>query len=136
MARGLKLLGHLTSPETRSGKVFTRVEQRLTKLTTALAENPTYLRISGGLLRRSLELRIRRRALIERILHAVRLPAASEVDAVRDQLRRLGDQVEALGSQLELAVALLERQQQSRANPLEELKEPRSPAPVSRTHIA
>lgn len=111
LARGLKLLGHLTHPETRTGKVFTRAEQGLTRVLTRVSESPTYLRASGTVLRQGLNARIRRNSLVENALHTLRLPTTSEVENLRDQLRRVNDQVEALGSQLEVVVDLLHRQE-------------------------
>ena len=107
LARGLKLLGHLTHPRTRTGKVFTRAEQGLTRVLARVAENPTYLRVSGGLMRQGFNARIRRRGLVERTLRTLRLPTPSEVEDLRDQLRRVNDQVEALGIQLETMVDLV-----------------------------
>jgi len=133
LARGLKLVGRLTSPETRTGRVFTRAERGLTKVSARLSQSPTWLRFSGGLMRRGFNLRIRRHALQERALLALRLPAASEVEALREQLRQLNNQVEALGSQLELVVDLLERQER----PGQAERRPReAPAaePLSRRH--
>jgi hypothetical protein len=115
LARALKKVGQLTSPETRSGKVFIKAERGLTKVAAHLAESPTFLRVSGGLMRRGFTLQIRRTSLMENALHTLRVPTASEVDSLRDQLRRMGDQVEALGSQLEHVVELLERQEQPQA---------------------
>jgi hypothetical protein len=112
LARALKKVGQLTSPETRSGQVFTKAERGLTKVAARLAESPTFLRVSGGLMRRGFTLQIRRTSLMEKTLHTLRVPTSSEVDSLRDQLRRMGDQVEALGSQLEHVVELLERQEQ------------------------
>ena len=112
LARALKKVGQLTSPETRSGKVFIQAERGLTKVAAHLAESPTFLRVSGGLMRRGFTLQIRRTSLMEKTLHTLRVPTSSEVDSLRDQLRRMGDQVEALGSQLEHVVELLERQEQ------------------------
>jgi hypothetical protein len=132
LARGLKLIGRLTSPETRSGKVFTQAEERLTQLTSRLAESPTWLRVSGALLSQGLRGRIRRHALQERLLRALRMPPASEVEALREQLRHINDQVEALGSQLELVVELLERQQRPPAPREGPLAEPRPREPVPR----
>jgi hypothetical protein len=116
LARALKTLGRLTSPETRSGKVFTQAERGLTRVASRLAESPTFLRLSGGLMRRGFTLQIRRTSLMESTLHTLRVPTSSEVDALRDQLRRMGNQVEALGSQLEHVVELLERQGQPQAS--------------------
>lgn len=112
LTRGLKLVGHLTSPETRSGQLFAKAEAGLTKVTAKLSESPTWLRVSGGLMRRRFNLRIRRQALQEKALQALRLPATSDVESMREQVRRLNHQVEALGSQLELVVELLEKQEQ------------------------
>jgi hypothetical protein len=64
-------------------------------------------------MRRGLNLRIRRQALQEKALQVLRLPATSDVEAMRDQVRRLNHQVEALGSQLEHVVELLERQERT-----------------------
>lgn len=107
LARGLKLLGHLTHPQTRTGKVFTRAEQGLTRVLARLAESPTYLKVSGGLMRQGFNARIRRRGLMERTLRTLHLPTPSEVEDLRDQLRRMNDQVEALGTQLETMVDLV-----------------------------
>ena len=115
LARGMKWLGRVTSPETETGKRFTQVEQRLTAVFARLAENPRWLRVTGELLRQGSLLRIRRHAAIEAIVRALRLPPASEVEVLREQLRRMGDQVEALSTQLELVVDLLEQQQRARS---------------------
>jgi hypothetical protein len=119
LARGLKLLGHLTHPQTRTGKVFTRAEQGLTRVLAKVAESPTYLRVSGGLMRQGFNARIRRRGLVERTLRTLRLPTPSEVEDLRDQLRRVNDQVEALGIQLETMADLVHP--------------PEAPAPVADT---
>jgi hypothetical protein len=131
--RGLKLVGRLTSPETRSGKVFAKAEHGLTKVSSRLSESPTWLRISGGLMRGGFNLRIRRQALQEQVLQALRMPASSDVEAMRDQVRRLSQQVEALGSQLEMAVELLERQQRN-ARDTGSLQESPPPEPAARRH--
>ena len=107
LARGLKLLGHLTHPQTRTGQAFTRAEQGLTKVVARVIESPTYLRVSGTLMRQGFNVRIRRRGLVERTLRTLRLPTPSEVKELRDQLRRMHDQVEALGIQLETVVDLV-----------------------------
>ncbi|HVG63767.1 MAG TPA: hypothetical protein VNA24_34705 [Hyalangium sp.] len=133
LARGLKLVGRLTSPETRTGKVFSKAERGLTKVSAKLNESPTWLRISGGLMRSGLNLRIRRQALQEKALQALRLPAVSDVESMRDQVRRLNQQVEALGSQLELVVELLERQERS-SKTVGSRSESPSPEPVTRRH--
>lgn len=133
LARGLKFVGHLTSPETRSGQVFAKAERGLSKVTAKLGESPTWLRISGGVMRQGFNLRIRRQSLQERVLQALRMPAASDVETMRDQVRRLSQQVEALGSQLEMAVELLERQERN-AQSSESLEESPPREPVTRRH--
>ncbi|WP_224241654.1 hypothetical protein [Hyalangium gracile] len=133
LARGLKLVGRLTSPETRSGRVFSKAERGLTKVTSKLGESPTWLRISGGVMRQGFNLRIRRHALQERVLQALRLPAVSDMETMRDQVRRLSHQVEALGSQLEMAVELLERQERT-SRGSDSLQESPPPEPVTRRH--
>jgi hypothetical protein len=121
----LKLLGHLTHPETRTGRVFARAERGLTRAAARVTASPTYLRASGALLRQGFNARIRRRGLLEGSLHALRVPTATEVDSLRDQLRRMNDQVEALGSQLEVVVDLLQRQERPEGGTAA-LPEPRS----------
>lgn len=130
LARGLKLLGQLTHPQTRTGKVFTRAEQGLTKVLARLAESPTYLRVSGGLMRQGFNARIRRRGLVERTLRTLRLPTPSEVEDLRDQLRRVNDQVEALGTQLETMVDLVHTPESSEADAPD--SETRAPRPTGR----
>jgi hypothetical protein len=136
LTRGLKLLGHLTSPETRSGRVFSKVERGLTHVSARLNESPTWLRLSGGLLRRRLNLRIRRHTLVEGALHALRLPASTDVEILRDQLRRMGDQAEALNAQLELLVEQAEREERQASPPEDALPEPRPRRPARRRHSA
>ena len=132
LARALKKVGQLTSPETRSGKVFIKAERGLTKVAAHLAESPTFLRVSGGLMRRGFTLQIRRTSLMEKTLHTLRVPTSSEVDSLRAQLRRMGDQVEALGSQLEHVVELLERQEQPVSTPVPASEPAPTPAPRRR----
>jgi hypothetical protein len=132
LARALRKVGQLTSPETRSGKVFIKAERGLTKVAAHLAESPTFLRVSGGLMRRGFTLQIRRTSLMEKTLHTLRVPTSSEVDSLRDQLRRMGDQVEALGSQLEHVVELLERQEQPVSTPVPASEPAPVPAPRRR----
>ena len=127
LARALKTVGRLTSPETRSGKVFARAEQGLTRVAARLAESPTFVRVSGGLMRRGFTLQVRRTSLLEKTLHSLRVPTSSEVESLRDQLRRMGDQVEALGSQLEHVVELLERKDAPPSEP-----SPAAPTPSRR----
>ncbi|MBN1208056.1 MAG: hypothetical protein JXB05_24540 [Myxococcaceae bacterium] len=133
LARGLKLVGRLTSPETRTGRVFAKAERGLTQLSTRLGESPTWLRISGGVMRRGFNLRVRRQALQERALQALRMPVSSDVEAMRDQVRRLSYQVEALSSQLGTVVELLEQQEKG-SQSTDSLQEAPAREPVSRRH--
>ncbi|NMO19140.1 poly(R)-hydroxyalkanoic acid synthase subunit PhaE [Pyxidicoccus fallax] len=131
LARGLKLLGELTHPQTRTGKVFTRAEQGLSKVVARVIESPTYLRVSGKLMRQGFNVRIRRRGLVERTLRTLRMPTPSEVKDLKDQLRRMNDQVQALGVQLE-TVAEMVHPQEAAASPSDSTapstREPRAPA--------
>ncbi|NOK01686.1 MULTISPECIES: hypothetical protein [Myxococcus] len=132
LARGLKLLGHLTHPDTRTGKVFTRAEEGLTRAAAKVTESPAYLRVSGSLMRQSFNARIRRNGLVEGALRTLRLPTTSEVENLRDQLRRMNDQVEALGTQLELVVDLLHRQEGVEPEPESPEPTPKERAPSKR----
>ncbi|QDE93353.1 hypothetical protein BHS06_32630 [Myxococcus xanthus] len=132
LARGLKLLGHLTHPDTRTGKVFTRAEEGLTRAAAKVTESPAYLRVSGSLMRQGFNARIRRNGLVEGALRTLRLPTTSEVENLRDQLRRMNDQVEALGTQLELVVDLLHRQEGTEPEPESPEPPPKERAPSKR----
>ncbi|QQR44052.1 hypothetical protein JKA73_34505 [Myxococcus xanthus] len=132
LARGLKLLGHLTHPDTRTGKVFTRAEEGLTRAAAKVTESPAYLRVSGSLMRQGFNARIRRNGLVEGALRTLRLPTTSEVENLRDQLRRMNDQVEALGTQLELVVDLLHRQEGAEPEPESPEPPPKERAPAKR----
>lgn len=114
LARGLKLLGRLTSPETPTGQRFVKLEARLTAVSERLAQDPRWLRVTGELLRQIALVRMRRRSAIESVLHALRIPTASEVATVHEQLHQMSDQVEALSTQIELVVELLEQQRRTR----------------------
>jgi hypothetical protein len=113
LARGLKLLGRLTSPETPTGERFVKLEKRLTALSEKLALDPRWLRVTGELLRQVALLRMRRHGAIESLLRALRIPTASEVATVHEQLHQMSDQVEALSTQIELVVELLEQQRRA-----------------------
>ncbi|WP_141588140.1 hypothetical protein [Myxococcus sp. AB056] len=132
LARGLKLLGHLTHPDTRTGKVFTRAEEGLTRAAAKVTESPAYLRVSGSLMRQGFNARIRRNGLVEGALRTLRLPTTSEVENLRDQLRRMNDQVEALGTQLELVVDLLHHQEGAEPEPESPEPTPKERAPSKR----
>ena len=120
LARALKSIGELTRSDTRTGRVFAKAEVGLTRAVDRVTGSPTYLRVSGALLRRGALLRSGRNSLLEKALRTVRMPTTSEVDSMRDQVRRLSDQVEAMGSQLERVARLLERQEKESAPPAAE----------------
>ena len=112
LARGLRVLGEqLTDPQALAGRVYGRVERALSGATDQLSQSPAFLRASGEVLRQRAGLRVRRRQLAERVVGALRLPTASQVSTLAEQVRRLQEQVGALGAQLEVAVELLESAQ-------------------------
>lgn len=114
LARGLKLLGRLTSPETPTGERFVKLEARLTAVSDRLAQDPRWLRVTGEILRQIALVRMRRKTAVESLLRTLRIPTASEVATVHEQLHQMSDQVEALSTQIELVVELLEQQRRSR----------------------
>lgn len=122
LTRTLKSIGQLTSPETTTGRAVSSAEERLSVAIDKVMSSRAYLKVTGALLRRGALIRSRRAALLEKALHTARMPTSTEVDAMRDQVRRLSDQVEAMGSQLERVARLLERQDSTAA-------EPRKPEP-------
>jgi len=109
LTRVLRLLGHLTSPETLTGKVFTRCEQTMTGAMAKLATSDRYLRVAGKGLEMSFRMRKNMIDIAEEMLHMARIPAVSEVNELRNQVRVMHDQMEATQSQLEIALDLLER---------------------------
>ncbi|MBK8261052.1 MAG: hypothetical protein IPK80_06900 [Nannocystis sp.] len=109
LTRLVRLVGHLTDPKTAPGRLFTAFERRSTALFGKLATNERYLRFAGRGLEASFNLRRGGIEATEELLHLMRLPAVSEVNELRYQVRSLHDRLEVTNSQLELALALLER---------------------------
>jgi len=101
LARTLKYIGYLTGPRSTSGKAFLWWEKKASKAFEGLAMSPTYLRLSGALMRQGFRQRIAINAAMEELLHAFRLPARSDIEVLEQRLARLLDKVEGLESQLE-----------------------------------
>jgi hypothetical protein len=108
LAKVLKAVGWLTSPETLPGKVFTAWEKGATSVVEALAHNETYLNFAGRMMERNFRMHARAVRLREDMLRAVRVPTTSEVDELRDGVRRISDEMEALSSQMELVLEALD----------------------------
>jgi hypothetical protein len=116
LARCLKFIGKLTDPTaTRSGKLFTKVETSLTKMMERLSHNETYLHLAGRMMEQSFLVQTEAVRTREALLHAMRLPTASELIEVRHQLRHVSDEVEALSMQIELVLERLEELQNTKA---------------------
>jgi hypothetical protein len=109
LTRVLRLLGYLTDPKTLPGKAFTRWEQSMTGTMEKLATNDRYLRFAGRGLQMGFRVRKDMIDATEEMLHSMRIPALSEVIALRNQVRVLHDQLEATTNQLEVALDLLEK---------------------------
>ncbi len=102
-------IGYLTDPKSPPGKVFHRWETATTRIFDRLGRNDTYLRVAGKGLELGFMLRRSMTATAESWLHLMRAPTLSDVQAMRTQIRRLGDRLEVTQTQLELALAALER---------------------------
>lgn len=109
LTRFLRLVGYLTDPKTLPGKAFTRWEQSMTGTMEKLATNDRYLRFAGRGLQMGFRVRKDMIDATEEMLHSFRIPALSEVIALRNQVRVLHDQLEATTNQLEVALDLLEK---------------------------
>ncbi len=111
LARGMKVVGHLTAQESRSGKVFKRVEKKGTDLMGRLATNESYLHGVGRLMGYAFRYQAQVNTNLERMLHSWRLPTSTDVYDMRSELRRMHDQVEAVSVQLESLYDRLEQTQ-------------------------
>jgi hypothetical protein len=109
LARVLKTIGYLTDPATVPGKAFAFWEKGTTRLFERLARSETYLAFAGGVMEQGFRAQAQAVELTEDLLGAMRLPTASEVIALRAELREVHEEVEALGAQMELVLAALER---------------------------
>jgi hypothetical protein len=108
-ARVMKAIGYLTDPGTMPGKAFAVWEKGMTRVMDRLARSDTYLALAGGMMEQGFRAQAQAIGLAEDMLRAMRLPTASDVIDVREQLRDVSEQVEALSAELEVAVAALER---------------------------
>ncbi len=105
----LTLIGWLTDAKTRPGAAFTRMETGTSKFFDRLARNHGFLKFSGKGLELGFMLRRSMTASAEAWLHLLRAPTVSDVQAMRTQIRQLGDRLEVTQTQLELALEALER---------------------------
>lgn len=105
----LTLIGWLTDPKSRPGKVFTTGERAATGLFDRLGRNNTYLWLAGKGLKTGFTVRRGLTDATEAWLHTLRAPTLGDVQAMRTQIRRLGDTLEVTQSQLELALQAIER---------------------------
>lgn len=110
-AKLLGLVGHLTDGKSGPGKLWARFEGASTAAMDRLARSPRFLGFAGKGLQRMFFLRREAREIAEEWLHMWRVPALSDIQAMRTQLRRLEDRLEVTTTQLELALAALERLQ-------------------------
>jgi len=102
-------LGYLTDPKSRPGKVFHRLETGTSAVFERLAHNHTFLGLAGKGLNLGFMVRRSMTASAEAWLHAWRSPTLGDVQAMRTQLRQLGDRLEVTQTQLELALDALAR---------------------------
>lgn len=117
LAKVLKAIGWLTSPVTLPGKAFTAWEKGMTSMVEALAHSETYLNFAGRMMERNFRMHAQAVQLREEMLRAMRIPTTSEVDELRDGVRRISDEMEALSSQMELVLeALDEMKKQKQSN--------------------
>lgn len=105
----LTLIGWLTDPKSRPGAVFTRVERGASGFFDRLARSHPFLKFAGAGLELGFMLRRSMNDATEAWLHLLRAPTVSDVQAMRTQIRQLGDRLEVTQTQLELALAALER---------------------------
>jgi len=105
----LLALGWLTDAKSRPGAVFTRVEAGGSKFFERLARNHGFLKFAGKGLELGFMMRRSMTASAEAWLHLLRAPTVGDVQAMRTQLRQLGDRLEVTQTQLELALEALAR---------------------------
>ncbi len=108
IARALKGIGYLTDPTTKPGKAFTWWERKVTKAAEKLAQNDLYLNLAGRMMERTFRTHEESTRAMEDLLHLFRMPTASDVVDLREQVHHLNDQVEAMSAQLELLLNELE----------------------------
>lgn len=105
----LLAIGYLTDARSPPGRVFTRLEGAGTGLFDRLGHSPRFLKLAGGGLELGFMLRRSMHASAEAWLHLLRAPTLRDVQAMRTQLRQLGDRLEVTQTQLELTLAALAR---------------------------
>lgn len=109
LSRAVKAVGRLLGPSTRPGRAFVFVEKNMTRAFDRLGQNATYLDVVGRAMNQGFRTHARANSMQEGMLHAMRLPTTSEVDALRRDVRSLHDQMEALSTQLEVVLESLEK---------------------------
>lgn len=102
-------IGYLTDPKSPPGKLFNRFETATTGLLDRLGRSDAFLRLAGKGLGLGFALRRGVTDSAEAWLHAWRAPSLGDIQAMRTQLRQLGDRLEVTQTQLELALAALAR---------------------------
>ena len=115
-------IGYLTDPKSPPGKLFNRLETAATGVFDRLGRSDAFLRLAGKGLGLGFALRRGVTDSAEAWLHAWRAPSLGDIQAMRTQLRQLGDRLEVTQTQLELALAALAR-----------LESDHPPAPASPT---
>lgn len=105
----LTFIGHITDPKSKPGKIFNKGERLGTGLFDRLGRNHTYLWLAGKGLKAGFVVRRGVTDAAEAWLHTLRAPTLGDVQAMRTQIRRLGDTLEVTQSQLEVALAAIQR---------------------------
>src|SRR4051812_43262566 len=89
LARLLKLIGKLTDPKaTTTGKVWSTLERGMTSAMGRLAGNAAYLNFAGRMMEQRFLFQAEATRSTEAVIRAMGLPTASELDELRDQVRR------------------------------------------------
>ena len=115
LALTLKAVGYLTGPSSVTGKTYLWWEEQSTRALGWLALNPTYLRLSGAMMRQGFRRRAMINGMIEDALHRARMPALSDMEALERRLARVLDKVEALEHQLEYATRRADAEERAEA---------------------
>lgn len=115
LTRAVKTVGRLLGPTTKTGQVFGFVEKNMTRVFDRLGQSDTYLDLVGRAMSQNFRSQAQVKSLQENVLHAMRLPTATEVEALRRDVRSLHDQMEALSTQLEVVLESLEKKQSTGA---------------------
>lgn len=105
----LTLIGWATDGKSPPGKLFARLEQSATGAMGRLGTSDRYLKIAGKGLKLGFMVRRSMTAATEAWQHTWRAPTLGDIQAMRTQIRRLGDRLEVTQTQLELALEALAR---------------------------